>query len=80
MVKRGRTGAMDTPRLFAHRDDTAARGFSRGEMNVSKLCEGVADVVVDSALRYFAALDVRDGNTQGKCDGCGRQHFVTIGD
>ena len=80
MIERGRTGAMDAPGLFAHGDDAAARGFSRGEMNVGQLGEGVADLVVDGALADFAAFDVRDGNAQRERDAGGRQHLVAVGD
>ena len=80
MVERGRAGAVDAPRFFAHGDDAAARGFSGGEVDVGQLGEGVAHVVVDGALADFAAFDVGDGDAQGERDGCGRQHLVAVGD
>ena len=80
MVERGRAGAMHTPWLLAHRDHALSRGFSGGEMDVRQLGERVAYVVVDCALLDFAALDVRDGNTQSERDRGGREHLIAVGD
>ena len=71
---------MHAPRLLAHGDHAAARGFCRSEVDVGELGEGVADVVVDGALAHLAALDVGDGNAQGERDGCGSEHLVAVGD
>ena len=56
---------MNAPGFFAHGDDAAARRFSRREVDVSELGEGVAYLVVDGALADFAAFNVGDGNAQG---------------
>ena len=80
VVERGRSGAMHAPRLLAHGDDAAARGFSRGEVNVRQLGESVAHLVVDGALAHFAAFDVGDGNAQSERGRCGREHLVAVGD
>ena len=80
MIERGRAGVMNAPGFFAHGDDAAAGGFSRSEVDVGELGEGVADLVVDGALADFAAFDVGDGNAQGERDGGGGQHLVAIGD
>ena len=66
MVERGRAGAMHAPRLLAHGDDAPARGFSRSEVDVRQLGEGVAHLVVDGALAHLAAFDVGDGDAQGQ--------------
>ncbi len=71
---------VDTPGFFAHGDDAAAGGFSRREVDVSELGEGVADLVVDGALADFATFDVGDGNSQSERDAGGCHHLVAIGD
>src|SRR5271157_245137 len=62
MIERGSAGAMDSPRLFAHRNDAVASVVGRGEVDVTHLGERVSYGVVDGAFADFASLDVRDGN------------------
>ena len=40
---------VNAPGFFAHGNDAATGGFSRGEVNVGELGEGVADLVIDGA-------------------------------
>jgi hypothetical protein len=47
---------------------------------VSELGEGIAHLVVDGALAYFAAFDMGNGNAQSESGRCGRKHFVAVGD
>ena len=54
MVERGRAGVMHAPRLLAHGDDAAARGWRGGEVDVRQLGESVAHLVVDGALRLIS--------------------------
>ena len=47
---------------------------------MAHLGERVSDGVVDRAFADLATLDVGDGDAQGKGDGCGREHFIAVGD
>src|SRR5450755_3886534 len=80
MIQRGRPGAMDPPFLFAHVDDPLSRPKRRGEMNMAHLCEGISNGVIDRAFTDFPTLNVSDRNSQRQRNGCGREHFVSVGD
>ena len=79
VVDGGSAGVMDAPGFFTHGDDTAAGGFSGGEVDVGELGEGVADGVVDGALRDFAAFNVSDGDAEGEGDGGWGEHLIAVG-
>ena len=70
---------MHAPRFFSHGDDSLPRGFGRGKVDVGHFGQCISHGIVDRALTDFAALDMRDGNAKGQCNGSGRQHFIAIG-
>jgi len=80
MIERWRASPENPARLFAHRDYALPCGGRRGEMKVSKLCERVAHLVVDRALRNLASFNVRDGNAQCQSYRSRSQHLVPVGD
>src|SRR5271157_798355 len=52
------------PRLFPHLHDPMGVAFSRGEVQVTHFCYGVADQFVDSPLGRLPAMNMRHGNPE----------------
>ena len=80
VVEGGCAGVMNSAWLFAHGDDSAARGGRGGEVDGCEFGEGVADVVIDGALGDFAAFNVSDGDAQREGNGGWGEHLIAVGD
>ena len=64
MVERRGARAIHAPRLLAHGDHAQASSLRGSEVDVREFGEGVAHLVVDGALAYLSAFNVRNGNAQ----------------